>query len=150
KAILLHSGRLESFGNTENVIHRYRQLTSKSADISKRNWGRGKHTAIRDVRLVTGNNEVTTQYVPGEPLRLNLIVETDGTAGMSLELFLLDANRTKLGLLSTYQFHGQTLPSEKGVYSLALELSPLGLASGAYGIDVATSLVNIEWDHSVE
>jgi lipopolysaccharide transport system ATP-binding protein len=31
-----------------------------------------------------------------------------------------------------------------------LTLAPLWLASGNYGFDVSTSLINIEWDHSIE
>ena len=88
--------------------------------------------------------------MPGEPLILELTIETDGTRGMSLELFLTDASRTRLGLVSTYQFHGQTLPERTGTYRAIINLDPLWLATGNYAFDAATSVANSHWDHSVE
>jgi lipopolysaccharide transport system ATP-binding protein len=128
-------------------------MTSRAADTKNRNWGKGRHTAIRNAYLVDKNNQPTTQYIPGEPLRLAVIMETDGTPGMSLELFLVDATRTRLGMVSTYYFQGKALPQRKGTYQVNLTLAPLWLASGSYGFDVSTSLVNPEyavWDHSIE
>ena len=69
---------------------------------------------------------------------------------MSLELFLTDSSRMRLGLASTYQFHGQTLPEKEGTYRSTIMLEPLWLATGNYAFDVATSVVNVNWDHSVE
>jgi lipopolysaccharide transport system ATP-binding protein len=150
RGILLDRGSLKFSGTSEQVIAHYAQMTSRSADTKNRHWGEGRHSAIRDVRFLDKDNQPTEQYVPGEPLRLDVIVETDGTPGMSLELFLVDATRTRLGMASTYQFQGQTFPQKKGTYQVKLNLAPLWLASGSYGFDVATSLVNIEWDHLVE
>jgi lipopolysaccharide transport system ATP-binding protein len=150
RGILLDQGSLKFSGTSEEVIAHYAQMISPAADTKNRNWGKGRHTAIRDVRLLDKDNQPTTQYIPGEPLRVDVIVETDGTPGMSLELFLVDATRTRLGAVSTYSFHGKTLPEKKGTYQVNLTLAPLWLASGSYGFDVFTSLINIEWDHSVE
>jgi homopolymeric O-antigen transport system ATP-binding protein len=89
--------------------------------------------------------------VPGELLILEVIIDTDGTRGMSLELFLTDASRTRLGFGSTYSFHGQTLPEKEGSYRAIIKLDPLWLAAGNYTFDVATSVPsNNEWDHWVE
>src|SRR5215831_11466483 len=150
RGILLDQGSLKFSGTSEQVIAHYAQMTSGAADTKNRNWGKGRHTAIRDVRLLDKANQPTTQYIPGEPLRVDVIVETDGTAGMSLELFLVDATRTRLGMASTYSFQGKTLPQKKGTYQVNLTLAPLWLASGSYGFDASTSLVNVEWDHSIE
>jgi lipopolysaccharide transport system ATP-binding protein len=150
RGILLDQGRLEFSGTSEQVIAHYALMTSRAADTKTRDWGKGRHTAIRNARLLDKDNQPTTHYIPGEPLRLDVIVETDGTPGMSLELFLVDATRTRLGMVSTYHFHGQPLPQKKGTYRVNLILAPLWLASGSYSFDVATSLVNIEWDHSIE
>src|SRR5205823_4979901 len=122
RGILLDSGRVELSGPTEQVLERYGQLTSRMADPKSRNWGKGKHTTIQDVQFLNKDNQPTRQYVPGEPLRLEVILETDGTPGMSLEVFLVDATRTRLGMLSTYQFQGQTLPQKEGVYGVTLNM----------------------------
>jgi lipopolysaccharide transport system ATP-binding protein len=53
-------------------------------------------------------------------------------------------------MASTYQFHGQMLPRENGLYKCRLELEPLWLASGSYALDVATSAINVGWDHYIE
>ena len=150
RGILLDQGSLKFSGTSEQVIAHYAQMTSRAADTKNRNWGKGQHTGIRDVRLLDKDNQPTTQYISGEPLRVDVIVETDGTPGMSLELFLVDATRTRFGVVSTYGFQGKTLPEKKGTYQVNLTLAPLWLASGSYSFDVSTSLVNIEWDHSIE
>jgi lipopolysaccharide transport system ATP-binding protein len=146
-----HSSSFFMFsGTSDQVIERYAQLTSRFLDPESRNWGKGRHTTIRDVRLRDKNDQATSHYVPGEPLRLDVIIETDGTAGMSLELFLVDAARVSLGMASTYQFQGQTIPQKEGTYRVRLNLGPLLLATGRYGFDVRSSVVNIGWDHCIE
>jgi hypothetical protein len=42
------------------------------------------------------------------------------------------------------------LPERLGRYRLLLELQPVWLASGAYSLDVTTSVVNASWDHYVD
>ena len=151
RGIILDAGSVVFSGTNDQVIQRYRNLTSRPTVAGEpRKWGKGKHTAIRDVHLLNVDHQPTAQYVPGEPLILAVAIETDGTRGMSLELFLTDASRTRLGLVSTYQFHGQTLPEKKGVYRATIKLDPLWLATGNYAFDVATSVVNSNWDHSVD
>jgi lipopolysaccharide transport system ATP-binding protein len=153
RGIVLDGGKVVFSGTTEEVIQYYLQLMSRSASSgASRAWGKGKHTAIRDVRILTKDEyQPTTQYVPGEPLTLEVTIDTDGTRGMSLELFLTDASRTRLGFASTYSFHGQTLPEKEGSYRAIIKLDPLWLAAGNYTFDVATSVPsNDEWDHSVE
>ena len=152
RGIVLDAGRVVSSGATEQVIQQYLQLISRPIVEERRTWGRGKHTTIRDVRLLTkDDHQPTTQYVPGDPLILEVVIETDGTRGMSLELFLTDASRTRLGFASTYSFHGQTLPEKEGTYRATIKLDPLWLAAGNYIFDVATSVPsNNEWDHQVE
>jgi lipopolysaccharide transport system ATP-binding protein len=152
RGLILKGGCVAFSGTNEQVVERYAKLTSRpDAPGKPQQWGEGKHTAIRDVRLLRRqDNKSTRQYVPGDPLILEVTIETDGTRGMSLELFLTDASRTRLGLVSTYQFHGQTLPEKKGIYRVTINLDPLWLATGNYGFDVATSVVNSNWDHSVD
>jgi lipopolysaccharide transport system ATP-binding protein len=153
RGIVLDAGRVVFSGTTEQVIQHYLQSISRAVVPDRpRAWGKGKRTAIRDVRLLTkADHQPTTQYVPGEPLILEVTIDKDDNPGISLELFLTDATRTRLGLASTYQFHGQTLPEKKGTYRATIKLDPLWLAAGDYAFDVATSVPSIEsWDHWVE
>jgi homopolymeric O-antigen transport system ATP-binding protein len=151
RGILLDVGRVAACGTSEQVIQHYTLLTSRPAALQAcRKWGKGTHTAIREVHLLDKDGCPAAQYIPGAPLRLEVVIDTDGTRGLSLELFLTDAVRARLGLVSTYQFHGQTLPEKIGRYRATVSLDPLWLASGNYSFDVATSMVNSDWDHIVE
>jgi lipopolysaccharide transport system ATP-binding protein len=151
RTILLSEGQVVFDGGTESAIQAYiQQGNSSRASGQERSWGRGAHSAVRSVRLLDASGGSVVQYVPGEPLRLEIEVETDGTAGMSLELFLNDATRSRIGMASTYQFHGQSLPSRKGTFLCRLDLEPMWLASGSYVLDAATTLINVAWDHAVE
>src|SRR5499427_5179854 len=153
RGIVLDAGRVVCSGTTEQVIQHYLQSMSRAVVPERpRAWGKGKRTAIRDVRLLTtADHQPTTQYVPGEPLVLEVTIDKDENPGISLELILTDASRTRLGLASTYQFHGQTLPEKKGTYRAIMKLEPLWLAAGDYAFDVATSVPSTEsWDHWVE
>jgi lipopolysaccharide transport system ATP-binding protein len=152
RGFVLDGGRSVFFGTTEEAIEHYMQMVSRPSAGRPRERSKGKHTAIRDVHLLTkDDHEPTTQYVPGESLILEMTIDTDGTRGMSLELFLTDASRTRLGFASTYSFHGQTLPEKKGTYRATIKLDPLLLAAGCYAFDVATSEPSANhWDHWVE
>jgi len=151
RGILLDHGRVAFSGKSEEVIQHYAHLTSMPAILQERSgWGKGIHATICEVCLLDKDGQSTTRYTPGEPLHVNVVFETDGTRGMSLELFLTDAIRARIGLLSTYQFYGQSLPQEPGRYRVTISLNPLLLASGRYGFDVATSVVNVCWDHVVK
>jgi lipopolysaccharide transport system ATP-binding protein len=153
RGFVLDAGRALFSGTTEQAIQHYMQLISRRiAPGRPRERRKGKHTTIRDVRLLTkDDHRPTTQYVPGEPLMLEVTIDTDGTRGMSLELFLTDWSRTRLGFASTYSFHGQTLPEKKGTYRAIIKLDPLLLAAGPYAFDVATSEPSANhWDHWVE
>jgi hypothetical protein len=112
--------------------------------------GRGTHATILGAQLLDESGNAVRHYTPGRSLRLEITLETDGTAHLSLEVFLLDALRQKLALASLHQFHGLTLPEQTGRFRTVLELPSLWLASGTYTLDLTTSLVNSNWDHYVE
>lgn len=151
RAILLEGGRVTACGTSGKVIEAYmRGMSSVSTMRGSRTFGAGAHTAIQEAYLVDENGFLTTQYTPGECLRLKVIFKTDGTRGLSLELFMTDATGSRLGLFSSYQFHGQAIPEREGRYCVTLSLGPFWLASGKYGFDVATSIINTDWDHKVE
>jgi lipopolysaccharide transport system ATP-binding protein len=153
RGVVLNAGRAVFFGTIEQAIQHYVQSINRSTVNTResRAWGKGRHTAIRDVRLLTkDDHHPTTQYVPGDPLILEVTIDKDDTPGLSLELFLTDASRTRLGLASTFQFHGQALPEKKGTYRATIRFDPLLLAAGCYAFDAATSVPNTQWDHWVE
>jgi lipopolysaccharide transport system ATP-binding protein len=148
RGIVLDSGRVVSCRPSEQAIQDYMQLTSR--DRTSRDWGKGEHTAISKVHLLDNDGRRTMHYTPGEPFHLEVVFDTDGTRGMSLELFLTDASCGRIGMFSTYQFYGQTLPHKKGCYRAIISLDPLWLASGNYHFDAATSIINQNLDHTVE
>lgn len=150
RGFVLDGGRLVFVGPSEPAIEHYTRLSSRrKAGGSAAAWGRGTHTAIRSARLLDAAGETAHHYQAGKPLSLEVVFETDGHAGMSLEAFLLDASMARLGMASLFQFHGQSLPTKAGIYACALRIHPQWLASGAYSIDLSTSVVNSNWDHQV-
>jgi len=149
--IVLNSGAIIFNGSSEDAILSYAQATTAAvSDIRPLNWGRGVHTAIQEVRFLDEQGESTRNYEPGKNLRLEVVFETDGTSGLSVDGFLLDESRAKIAYFSDYQFHGRTLPTRAGVYICHIELEPLWLASGGYSFDLATAVINSNWDHYVE
>ena len=149
--VVLDSGAIIFNGPSEDAILSYTQATTAAiSDIRPLNWGRGVHTAIQEVRFLDHQGQPTRNYEPGKNLRLEVVFETDGTSGLSVDGFLLDQNRAKIAYFSDYQFHGRTLPTRAGVYVCHIELEALWLASGSYSFDLATAVINSNWDHYVE
>jgi len=149
RGIVLNRGAILFNGATGTALQTYVQLTNTAA-ANERNWGHGAYTTIRAVRLLDAHGEPASQYFPGEDFNIEVELETDGSSGMSLEVFLCDATRARIGIASLYQFDRQTLPSRPGVYICALPLAPMWLASGSYALEVATSVANVAWDHQVD
>jgi len=150
RGIVLKTGKVVYTGQTASAIEAYNNSVARPDTNKKANWGEGSHTTIRSVRLLDDKLQTTSHYTPGHPFRVEVQLNTDGTGGLSLEIFLSDDNRARLGIASIYQFHGQTLPGRPGNYLCKLNLEPLWLASGNYTLDVTTSVVNSSWDHYVE
>ena len=149
RAVLLDLGQMVFSGTTSEAIQHYSQIGGHV--IGKRSpFGRGLHTALLDARLIDEAGTITRLYIPGQPLRLEVELETDGTSRLSLEAFLRDYARHNVALGSLQQFHGITLPKRPGRYRTVVEFEPLWLASGSYSFDLATSVVNLDWDHYVD
>jgi len=149
RAVVLESGRVAFDGPAVLAVDRYSRYR-ESANEGVRSWGHGLHTAILRARLVDRSGHAVTDYTAGEPLRVEVTFETDGTAGLSLDLFLLDGVRQKLGMASSHHFHDVTLPKNAGLFRTVFEVQPLWLASGRYRVDLATAAPNVYWDHVVE
>jgi len=149
RGLVLNEGEMVFEGKTDAAIEHYAQLGSQG-DPQPTICGRGMHTTLLAAQLLDDEGKPTRYYMPGTPLRLEVILKTDGTSSLSLEAFLLDSTRHKLGLTSLHQFHGRTLPTQAGRYRTVMELMPMWLAAGTYSFDVTTSIVNTNWDHYVE
>jgi lipopolysaccharide transport system ATP-binding protein len=150
KGIVLNGGRVLFDGASSAAIEFYTCLASPVGTALPANWGRGTHSSIRAARLLDDKGNPTTHYVPGQLFRLEIEIETDGMTGLSLEIFLTDSTRSRIGMASIYQFHGQSLPTLSGTYVCSLHLAPMWLASGPYSFDITTSVINCRWDHYVE
>ena len=149
RAIVLCQGRVVFDGQSAEAVEHYIGL-GKSQGTHKAALGRGLHTAISRVRLLEEAGGPVGHYTPGTPLRIEVVLDTDGASGLSLEALLVDPAGQKLGLASVHHFHGLTLSEHAGRYRTVLELAPMWLASGTYGLDLTTSVVNSNWDHYVE
>jgi len=149
RGVVLNAGQVVFVGGSAEAIERYAQVGNPKNHLG-RSLGRGTHTAIGGVRLLNESDEAVGHYTPGKPLRLEVVLETDGSPALSLEAFLVDATHQRLAMASLHQFHGINLPETAGRYRVILELPPLWLASGTYSVDLTTSVVNTNWDHYVE
>ena len=151
RGLLLQKGALVFDGVSGAAIEQYtRKLGQNEAQAANESWGQGAHTKLLRATLLDDAGEPTGQYTPGRCFRLEVVFQTDGAAGLSLEAFLLDATRARIALASLYQFHGEALPEQPGIYQCEFQLEPLWLASGRYTFDVTTSVINSTWDHYVE
>ncbi len=149
RSIMLEHGSISFDGATADAIRCYTESGNSKSDQS-RDLGRGVHTRIREARLLNAAGEEIANYMPGEPLRLEVIFETDGSSRLSIEALLIGENRSKLAFASLHQFSGITLPTLAGCYRTILELAPIWPASGGYFFDITTSVVNSNWDHYVD
>jgi lipopolysaccharide transport system ATP-binding protein len=150
RSVLMHAGRAVYDAPTDAVVSKYLEMSTKESTRKSVTRNEGKHAIIKSVRLLDEAGKATNFYIPGTPFCLEIGFSTDGTRGMSVELFLTDDNNVKLALSSLHQFHGVSLPSVAGNYIYKLYLNPLWLASGNYNLDIATSIVNKAWDHQVD
>jgi lipopolysaccharide transport system ATP-binding protein len=148
RTLVLNAGQVVFDGATPDAIRHYSQLVIRSETASA--TGRGVHTAIVSVAVIDAEGSPIQHHVPGSPLRLSVVVDTDGAPRLSVDMFLVDAMRQKLAMASLYQFEHVTLPQQPGRYRVMLEVRPGWLASGTYTFDVTTSVVNSNWDHYVE
>ena len=149
EAIVLHGGRVAFRGPTYLAIANYVGLSAAGQAEASKTWGRGSHATVRSAQLRDASGAAVSTYVSGEPLRVDLEIETDGTRNMSCELLLLDQDKANIALASMAHFQGLALPVESGVYRVSLPLAPLHLAAGRYTLDVTTSIVNHAFDHYV-
>ncbi|HEX6164090.1 MAG TPA: ABC transporter ATP-binding protein [Vicinamibacterales bacterium] len=148
RALLLDQGAIVFDGATAEAVAQYSHLAVR-ADAGAI-AGRGTHTTIVSVAVVDAAGAPLARYQPGDPLRLAIVVDTDGSPRLSIEAFLVDAMQQKLAMASLHQFEGISLPAQAGRYRVVMEVQPGWLATGNYSFDVTTSVVNSNWDHYVD
>jgi lipopolysaccharide transport system ATP-binding protein len=149
RSVVLRAGRLHFNGGTEEAIETYIDANSEqnSGGAIPGIAGSGGHTRIQSAVLLDDRDTPTSSYRPGASLRLQIEFETDGTKGLSLDLFLVDHMRSRVRMGSLSHFSGRTLSAQAGLYRTILEIAPLYLAAGQYSVDVVTAIVNHSWDH---
>lgn len=153
KSIFLSKGTLSDFDTTPNVIKNYSRLqknTKNDGDLIARTKYKGKHSKILDIKLISSDGEQKDLYSPSEEFHIYIKIETDGNPNLSFEFFLCDHNNVKIAHSSFYQFHSLKIPSIAGIHEFKIKLNSLPLASGEYTFDVATSVINLSWDHYIE
>ena len=150
RVLVLNAGRVIFDGAVQPGIEAYGKLAADVSGARSPITGSGRHTRIRSAQLLDERGAATSQYVSGQPLRIAVKFETDGTSGLSLDAFLLDARKTNVAMVSLYYFQNKTLPANRGIYTCIFDLAPLSLAAGSYSLNLSTSIVNQEWDHYVD
>jgi lipopolysaccharide transport system ATP-binding protein len=148
RALVFGGGRLHFDGAIEEAVTHYAASLSKTS--VDRDWGRGRNATLTSATLLGPEGAPTDRYEPGEPLRMHVVVETDGMPGMSLELLLRDELNLPVAFYSSAIFNQVSLPPVAGRYECTLSLQPYYLAAGEYCFDLKTTYTNIDDDHRVD
>lgn len=148
RALVFQSGRIYFDGSIDEAVARY--ASSLRRVEAGRNWGRGENSSLISAEMVDENGRPTERYEPGTPIRLNVVVETRGLRGLTLDLVLRDENNLPVAFYSTAVFDKVTLPGDAGLYQCHLEFEPYWLGAGEYCFDIMTSLTYIVLDHRVD
>ena len=149
RALLIEGGRINFAGDSGLAVTKYLASGITHRGVSKVH-GRGRHTRIVDARLLTEQGTPLDDYDPSLPLILSVEIETDGTRGMSFDVYVANSRGQRIYFYSAALFDGTDIPASPGVYRFHVEFLPLRLAVDEYTVDLATSFTNIGYDHSVE
>ncbi len=161
RAVLLHEGRVELDGSTEEAMARYQRLLAAERDPAERGaglreWGSGE-AHIVGARLEGADGEERRQFLSGEPLTVCLRVRAErpiAAPGLSYEL------RDEAGLLlaggvqeteelgwdegpgeRVYRFEVERLPLADGRFQLRFGLVDAGGERLLHWLDDAVSFV---------
>lgn len=148
RSLVLEGGRLTFDGPVEAGLAHYTASLGKTGKL--RHWGRGKDATLISAQLLDRSDTPTEIFVPGSPLRLEVVVETTGMPGMSLIVILRDQHNVPVGYYSSATFSNVPLPTKAGRYRCILSLDPLFLAAGGYNVDLRTTSTTIVVDHQVD
>lgn len=148
RGLLLNNGKIIKDDSISMVLQEYTRAFDRHANEVHSIKGKGIHSSLLSIKMLDADNRPTRQYIPGGPIKLEIIIETDGAPGLGWDIFLWDAaNHVKIGLFALFQIHGKKLPEKSGIYKYDLALGGLLLASGEYAFDFTTSVNNVSWDH---
>jgi lipopolysaccharide transport system ATP-binding protein len=148
RSIVLEGGKLAFDGPVEAGLAHYTQSLARAGSV--RNWGRGKDATLIAATILDEQGNATDHFMPGTPLRLQVVVETTGMPGMSIAVVLRDQHNLPVGYYSSGPFSSATLPTVAGRYECTLSLDRLFLAAGEYTIDLQTTSTTIVVDHKVD
>lgn len=148
RCLFMQQGRLAAAGSSEDIISKY--LHSGAEDtVQQKRRSVGKHASVVSACFRESQAQEMSCRT-GKEIDLDITIRTDGTPGMSVELFLVSPGGERVALFSLSHFHDCDLPRKAGEYRCSVSLAPFNLASGRYTLDAATSLTNIGWDDYLE
>lgn len=140
--IYLDQGRILATGPTPHVVSRY--VHSNEAEGI---FGRGKFATLMDATLVDEEGHRIATHLGHPTMWVEITVDLDGLPGRSIECILTDMEGIRLGLYSPGHFTGWRLPARPGRIRLRLPMAMPPLATGSYGIDIATTVHGHGPDH---
>ena len=144
RCVYLAHGVVAAVDRTNIVLDRFARVGANAEPNTQ-----GKHSTIRSFCLVDEHGLAVDSHHGEKTIFVDLEVETDGHTRSSIECCLTDLEGTKLGLYSPGHFFGWRLPTNPGVYHIRLPLALPPLATGSYGLDVATTDHGAGHDHYV-
>lgn len=144
RCVYLIQGQIAKAGATSVVLDQYARVGDPSLPQTK-----GRHATILESYLVDEHGLRVSSHLGDRIIYVELNVETTGHRDSSVECILTDLEGTKLGLYSPGHFADWRLEAAPGQYRIRLPLSLPRLATGSYGLDVATTLHGSGYDHYV-
>jgi lipopolysaccharide transport system ATP-binding protein len=144
RCLYLVRGELAAAGPTSRILDAYAKAGEGATTAN-----RGRFTTVLESNLVDAHGFRIGNHHAGPRLFLEVLLESTGNPRASLECYLTDLEGTKLGLYSPGHFTQWRLPPQPGRHRLRLPLNLPPLASGTYGIDVATTVHGEGHDHYV-
>jgi lipopolysaccharide transport system ATP-binding protein len=142
RCLYLVRGELAGAGPTAEILDRYAH-----ADQAAPGGTGGRFATVVEASLVDSRGMRVGNHHAGGCLHLEVVVDAKGNPASSLECYLTDLEGTKLGIYSPGHFTGWRIPSPPGRHRLVLPLNLPPLASGTYGLDVATTVHGQGHDH---
>jgi len=146
KSILLNGGSLSFFGLTKEAVERYVSQGVSYRGVSPAN-GRGRYTQLLDLTILDNNLRQIDRYRSDAPLVLDIKVRTDGTRGMSFDVYISNEKGQRIYFYNSAAFDAVDLPTFPGYYNIKCTFNALLLAGGDYTIDIATVFNNLGYDH---
>jgi ABC-type polysaccharide/polyol phosphate transport system ATPase subunit len=143
RAVLLHDGRLELDGPTQDALVMYRRLLAADSDPAERaaglrEWGTGE-AEIASARLLGSEGEERRQFLAGEALSLRLRIHAKaGVAAPRLKLEIRDDAGMLVAsdVLDTAELGWQ---DEGGERALRYDVESLPLADGRFHLRLGLS-----------